>query len=221
MRAGLLHTSYLLTHAAGTATGRYASALSPEFPDDIGAVELSHQRLRGVELTLDVHLHHRPWTSPAGPGGQCGALEEALGRWDQTVHTLIGASPDPKHLYIVADTTIGLLAHTARTADAAPGSRLKSTDVRTRLLPALANATRAWEDTRRLWASLATPTTGISATWRPQRSTRPRPPGPGTCATPTPRSPGRRPGRRSGSGSPHPHRLIDPRMTAPADPSSG
>ena len=162
LRAGLLHTSYLLTHAAGTATGRYASALSPEFPDDIGAVELSHQRLRGVELTLDVHLHHRPWTSPAGPGGPCGALEEALGRWDQTVHTLIGASPDPKHLYIVADTTIGLLAHTARIADAAPGSRLNSTDVRTRLLPALANATRAWEDTRRLWASLATPTTGIS-----------------------------------------------------------
>jgi len=155
----VLHTGWLLTHAAAISLTRHAQELRRADPADAVAVTVTRlaDRVRGVEQLLDARVNgRRPHESkPDHPG-----LADALTVWTSTLQTVLATQPDPRHFTIAADLNLTLMARTASLATAASQvGTLPVRDVHDRLVPALANAAQAWAGTREAWGALVTPDT--------------------------------------------------------------
>ncbi|MDI9629428.1 MAG: hypothetical protein QM286_12980 [Acidobacteriota bacterium] len=158
----VLHTGWLLTHAAAISLTRHAQELRRADPADAVAVTVTRltDRVRSVEQLLDTRANgRRPHEGqPDYPG-----LAGALTAWTSALQTVLASQPDPRHFTIAADVNLTLMAGTASLATAASQvGTLPVRDVHDRLVPALANAAQAWAGTREAWGALVTPDTSGS-----------------------------------------------------------
>lgn len=151
LRTGLLHVGWVLTHAAATSTSRHAAYLAETDPGLSVQVAAVSTRIRGIEQTLDAHLHQR-----TGPPAEIRALDQTLNRVLQAAYTAQPANATTN--LVLADIGRDITVNTARLAiRAATNGAIRAADVRHRMLPALENAMRQWEGSRRAWARMLSP----------------------------------------------------------------
>lgn len=155
LRAGLLHVSYVLTHAAATGTARTAAQLSEDDPARSEQVSMLNTRILGVEQILDAHLRRAPY--PSVPPTQIDAL-------DQTLNTLarhayeVQSRANPATNLVLADIGRDLTGNTGRLAiQSTVQGRLPVGDLQDRLLPALGEAVQQWTASRYTWVRLMDP----------------------------------------------------------------
>lgn len=153
LRAGILHVGYLYTHAVSTSITHLAGA---DPTPDAETSWLTLQRVRGVEQLLDAHLTgHERSDLALQPAAE---VTRALNGWLRNAYSAPERSDSMTQL-ILADTARSVLVNSARLAvHGAKSSQLDSRGVHERLLPAIREAARGWEDSRNLWAAMISPT---------------------------------------------------------------
>ena len=156
LRTGLLHVSYVLTHATGNTVTRQAAVLAREQSELSKQTELLAARIRGIEQTLDAHLHQP--SASSRPVSEAGSLDRAV---DRFLFAAYRSQPgiDAAGGVVLADIGRSLVGHTARLAiESAQQGLVPVTDVRERLLPALQASIREWEASRTIWSRMLAPT---------------------------------------------------------------
>lgn len=155
LRAGLVYVGYLLTHATATNTTRHAAYLADTNPQLSANLTTISTRIRGIEQTLDAHLHRRP--HHAGPPTGIGSLDRTLNNLIRAAYTAQPTAGAATNL-LLADIGRTIAGHTARLSIlSAIQGRIPSDDVRDRMLPVLNTAVHQWEGSRRMWARMLSP----------------------------------------------------------------
>lgn len=156
LRTTLLHVGYVLTHATVNAVTSQATR-SAGGQSGLGrSIEVLATRIRGVEQTLDAHLHRAP--APGKPSSEIGSLDRAVDRFLYAAYHTRQPANVATNL-VLADMARTLTGHTARLAiRSAEHGRSPVADVRDRMLPALQASVQQWEAARTLWARMLAPT---------------------------------------------------------------
>ncbi len=157
LRTTLLHVGYVLTHATANTVTRQATHPVGEQPELGRPVELLAIRIRGVEQTLDAHLHQ--------PSSIRQALLREVGSLDRAVDRFLYAAYQSQQPAIDAASGVVLPISDGASPATRPGWRSESaehgrapvTDVREGLLPALQASVREWEASRHDMVSHARP----------------------------------------------------------------
>lgn len=156
LRTTLLHVGYVLTHATvNSVISRATHAAGGQ--SGLGyRIEVLATRIRGVEQTLDAHLHRTP--APGKPSTEIGSLDRAVDRFLYAAYQTQQPASAATNL-VVADVGRMLTGHTARLAiRSAEHGRSPVIDFRDRMLPALQASVHQWEAARALWARMLAPT---------------------------------------------------------------